>query len=209
MARHHASLSRIGTHLATYAVGITLGDVQKLIAACGLLMSHGALYHVSQVVQLMTQVLFLLPPFASCPLVRMLRVHRARRIEIAVGFLCCRHDIEHAVYIVCQFRVGICLEQITSPLDGFIHISVIERITRHVDGVAGMGGMFEVFVTSRLLAFAESEWYRHLAAGFEPLTPELVGHSDRCERYGGDGVAVWLHNLCRCRQGGNGEQKND
>ena len=51
--------------------------------------------------------LHLLPPFASCPLMRMLRIHGTRSIEITIRFLCRSDNNQHTINILSQFFVRI------------------------------------------------------------------------------------------------------
>ena len=72
--------------------------------------------------------------------------------------------------------------------------------------------MLKVLVASRLLAFAEGEWYGDLAAGFEPLSPEAVGsHLHGGERHGSDRIAAESLLCLRGQQhdyGGSESQKS-
>ena len=69
MPRNHTSLTRVRADLTADTVGITDGDVEELTAACGLIVGDSTFHHVAEVVELVTQVLFLTPAFVASPLV--------------------------------------------------------------------------------------------------------------------------------------------
>ncbi len=50
VSRHDSGLSASGSHLATNAVGIALGDIEKLVAARSLIVGAGGIHHVSKVI---------------------------------------------------------------------------------------------------------------------------------------------------------------
>ena len=185
---HQLPLAR--PDLAAHAVGIPDGDVQEVAFARGLVVGDGPLHHVPQVVELMAQFLHLLPPLAPGPLVRVLGVHRAGSIEVTVRLLGRGHDFQHAVDIGFQLLVGIGLQQVARPLDGLVHVRIVERQASHLVALARMGGLDEVLIPSRLLALAERQRYRHLTAGLQPLSPETVGHPHGSERDGRERIAV-------------------
>ena len=61
VARCHTGLSRIGPHLADDAVGITLGNIQELVASSSLIVGTSSIHHVAKVIELVTQNLLHLP----------------------------------------------------------------------------------------------------------------------------------------------------
>ena len=99
MARHHTSLSWVGTNLSHHAVGIALGDVEEFCGACSLIVGTGGIYHVTEVIELMTCMLLRCPTLIGSPAVGMLRVNGAGGIEIAVGLLSSCHNIKYRVDI--------------------------------------------------------------------------------------------------------------
>ena len=109
MSRHTDLLSFACTYLPAYTVSITDSDIKEITFSGSLVMRNSTFYHVSQVIEFMTQFLHLLPPFASCPLMRMLRVHGTRSIEITIRFLCRSDNNQHTINILSQFfiRIGL------------------------------------------------------------------------------------------------------
>ena len=95
VSRHHACLSWLVSNLLDHAVGISDGDVQELPAARSLIVGHGTLDHVSEVIQLVAQVLFLRPSFLTSPVMRVLGVHGSGRIQISVRLLSRSNYVEH------------------------------------------------------------------------------------------------------------------
>lgn len=144
-------------------------------------MGYRTLHHVSEVVELMAEVLHHLPTLRACPFVRMFRVHSARCVEIAVGFLSGSHNYEHTVYIVLQFLVGISLEKIACALDSLVDVGIVKSETTYVYRIARMGCVDEISVSSCLLAFTESEGYCHFATRLQALSPEIIGDFHRGE----------------------------
>ena len=130
MSRHHAGLSRFGSHLTDDTVGVAYGDVKEVAASRGLIVCDGSLYHMSEVIELVAEILFFRPPLVASPLMRMLRVLCSGSIEITVGLLRTADDRDHAVDIVSQFGVGIGLENIAGSLNGLVGIGVVEAASR-------------------------------------------------------------------------------
>ena len=183
MARHTHHLTGIVANFTTHTVGIFDGYVKKIAFACGLKMGNGALDHVSEIIELVAKILHSLPTLGPSPFVRMLGIHGARSVEIAVRLLRCSHNNQHAVDVGVEFRVGIGLHKVRCTLDCLVHIGVVERQTAYGDSVGRMCGLDEIIVTPRLLAFAESQGDGDVAARLEPLAPEIVGHFHRRERH--------------------------
>ena len=198
MAGHHTRLSGIRSDLLAYHIGVADGDVEELAASRCLVVGNGALDHVTEIVELVAQVLFLAPALVTSPLVGLLRVLGARGVEIAVGLLCRCDDVEHGVDILHQFLVRIRLQDVRGSLDGLVRVGVVEGQSadgEYLRGVFQMGCRIrEVCVAPRLLTLRESQGNGHLAAGLQALAPERAGsYFHSCERHGIDGVAV------RCR----------
>ena len=95
VTRHHTHLPRIGPHFLACHVGIAAGNVKKLSLTRRLPIGHGTLYHVPQVVELMTQVLLLHPALLSCPVVWVRRVLRTGGIQVAVRLLGPANHVDH------------------------------------------------------------------------------------------------------------------
>lgn len=177
MSRYHASLSWVRTNLANHAVGIADSDVEELAATCSLPVSYGTFYHVTEVVELVAQILFLAPALVASPEMRMLRILCTGGIEISVSLLSRSDDVEHAVDISLEFLVWISLQHVAGTLNRFVWVGVVEAVGHqfaHIIGVAWMSGTLKVLVSSLRLAFAESQRYSHLARGFDTLSPERI-----------------------------------
>ena len=102
-------LSFACTDFTAYAVGISDGDIEEVLLSGGLVVSDGAFHHVSQVVELVAQVFYLFPTFASRPFMGMFRIHGAAGVEVSVRFLCCGYNYQYTVNVFSQFLVRISL----------------------------------------------------------------------------------------------------
>ena len=214
----------IGTfaNLAANAVGVGTRDVEERGLARGLIVGDGTLDHMTEIVELVAQILDEVPTMFACPLVRMQGIHGARSVEIAIGFLGCLHDGDDTVHIDLsrdhvgaamtidgELEVGESLQKVGTAFDGLIDIGIVEGKASDmhrvgIDTLQMLGGNLEVAVTSRLLAFGESERHGHLAAGVETLAPEGVGRDLHTgERNRVDGIATTL-GLCQHGKGGKG-----
>ena len=200
VTRHHTSLTGVRTYLLASHVGIATGNVEKLGAACSLPMRHGAFNHVAEVIELVAQVFLLHPTLVASPVVRVGRVLRTGGIEVAVGLLCRRDDVDDRVAVGLQLLVRIGLQDIGGTLDGLVGVGIVEGIAHAVDlehlrGVLQvLGGILEVLVAPLALALRESQGDGHVATGLKALSPERAGRHLHCrERHGRDGIA----RLCR------------
>ena len=124
VSRYHASLTSLWTHLLDHAVGVADGDVEELAATCSLPVSHGTLHHMTEVVELMTQVFLHAPALVACPEVRMLGVLGAGCVEVSIRLLSLTDDVEHTVDISLQLLVWISLEHVASTLDGLVWVGI-------------------------------------------------------------------------------------
>ena len=127
VTRHHERLSLVGPHLLARHVRIAAGNVQELSFARSLPVGHGTLHHVPQVVQLVAQFLLLHPTRLAGPVVRVGRVLRTRRVEVAVGLLRPADDVYHRVTVGLQPLVGIGLQDIGSALQRLVGVGIVER----------------------------------------------------------------------------------
>ena len=156
-------------------------------------MCHGSIEHMAQIIKLMAQLFHLFPPLHASPRVRMPRVHRACRVEIAVRLLRLGHDIEHTVDVSLKPFVGEALQHIARTLDGFVDIGIVEgelhELVHHII-VARMSGLHEVFVAMFRLALAERQRNRHLLHCFQSFAEERTGREfHACEGHLPVGVA--------------------
>ncbi len=187
MTRNDGSLSSLRTYFPYHAIGIALGDVQELGATRSLIMSTGCIYHVTEVVKLVAQILVLDPTLISRPSMWMLWVDSTSGIEIAIWLLCRTYHIEHAIDVSLQLLVRISLEDVAGTFDGLINISIIEREAhelahipllgiqaRVVRMLQGISSHLEVLVTVLALALAESQWHGYLSGCLQSGTPESI-----------------------------------
>ena len=209
MTRHYTSLAAAGSHLAAHAVGVAPGNVEEFPAARCLIMGTGRIHHVTQVIQLVAQVLLLHPSLLACPLVRLRGIDGTCRIEVAVGLLSSPHYVEHRVDIVLQHLVVGQAQHIAGTLDGLIDIGIVERETHelaHVPFVGfqplmswmlqRVGRHCEIIVAVLALALAESQRNSYRAGSLHALSPECVGfHLHLREAHLIDGIAVMSHLL--------------
>ena len=151
-------------------------------------MGAGGVYHVTEVIEFVTQHILQYPTFLTAPAVRMLWIDGAGRIEIAVGLLGGTYDIKHGVDVGLQLFVRIGLEDIACTFDGLIDIGIIEReshelrdipLGRLQAGVSRMlqsiGRHLEILVAVLALTLRERQRNGHLAGGLDTVAPEGVG----------------------------------
>ena len=176
-------------------------------------MSTGSINHVTEVIKLMTQILYLLPSFCSSPSMWFLRINGTGGIEITIRFLCRRHYIEHTVYIGLQFLVGICLKHVARTFNSLIHIGIVEREThefRHIILIAWVGGFYKIRIAPLTLTFAECQRYGNLSCGLDALSPKRVlVYLNRCEWHLGYRITTVVHLAFLCLHAtGRGEKDN-
>ena len=176
VARYAYYLVCAVTDLAAYAVSVSDGDVKEVALSCSLVVCDCTLYHVTEVVELMAEVLYKLPTLCTSPLVRMLRVHCTACVEVSVRLLSCLHDNENAVDVSLKLLVRISLEKVACTLDSLVNVSVVECKTAYLIRVAWVGCLYEVLVTTCLLTLAESERNCCLTACLEALAPECISN---------------------------------
>ena len=185
------------TYLTTYAIGVLDGDVEEVFLPGCLIVGDGTFHHVSQIIELMAQVFYLFPALASRPFVRMLRVHGAAGVEVAVGFLRGGHNHQHTVDVLSQFLVWVSLQQVAGAFNGFIDVRIVKGQSADFYRIAGMRCVDEVLISSCFLAFAESKRNGYFAACVEALPPKGVGYFYRSEGHRVNGVTVRLiFHLC-------------
>ena len=197
MTRHHAHLAGIGPYLLTGHVGIAAGNVEELAFARSLPVGDSTLNHVTEIVELVTQILLFHPTTVASPVMRVGRVLRAGGIEVAVGLLRLGNDVDDRVAVGLQTLVRIGLQDIGGTFECLVGVGIVERVAHAVDlehlrGVLQVGsGVLEVLVAAFALALREGEGYGSVTTGLEALTPERAGrHLDGGEGNGGDGVPV-------------------
>ena len=217
MSGYADHLIRTVANLTAHAVSILDCNVQEIALARSLIVGYCTLNHMTQVIELMAQVLNHAPACWACPLVRMLGVHGTGRVKVTVRLLCGSHHLEHTVNIELKFLVRIGLQQIACSLYGLIDIGVVKRVTAHLESkimvsVHLLCRLGKVVITARLLTLAECQRYGNLTAGLEALAPERVlGHLHVGKRNGVCGIATALL-LCReayCCYGKNRQKEKN
>ena len=203
MSRHQALLVRPVAYRLADAVGVADGYIQEVPFSGSLVMGYSTLYHVSQVIEFMAQVLYSHPALRSCPIMGMLRVHGTGGIQVSIRFLRSGNNRQHAVYIPLQLLIGISLQRVAGPLNGLVYVGIIEGEPFYFILFTGMSCFHKVFIASRLLTFAECQRDGYFTACPEALSPEAVRHFDGSKRHRGDGVARMqrLLLLCNCTTG--------
>ena len=176
MPRYVFLLLRAVADFAADTVGIFNGNIEEVSFSGSLIMCYSSFYHVPQIVELMTQVLYRYPTLFSCPVVRVLRVHGAGCIKVTVRFLCSGNNDEYAVNVLLQFLVRIGLQRVTGSFYCFVYIGIVEREALYFVGIAGMCCLYKVFVTSRLFTFAECQRDGYFTACLKALSPKVVRH---------------------------------
>ena len=207
MPRHLHLLPGLVADFAADTVGIADGNVEEVPLPRRLVVGNRAFHHVSQVIELVAQLLDFLPTLRSGPFVGVLRIHRAGSIEVAVRFLRGGYEGQHAIDIQFQLFVGIGLEDIARSFNSLIDIGIVESQPANGDGVAGMRGLDKVVVPPRLLAFAKGQGNGYFPARLQTLPPEGVrSYFDRCERHRVYRIAVVLLRASRKGQDGRKRQ---
>ena len=123
---HYACLSWLVAHFAHHAVCELAGDVEQRLLARGIVVSHSSLAEVSEIVELMAQVLYLRPSLWTSPSVWVLWVLCASRVEITVRLLCTANHGNHTVNVSLEFLVRVSLEQITCTFNRLVRVGIVE-----------------------------------------------------------------------------------
>src|SRR5215470_12879309 len=163
-------------------------NVQQRAFARGLIMSHGGLVEMSQVIKLVAVHLLQHPTLRSGPSVRAGGIYRARGVKVAVRLLG-RADLRNqSVEISLQLGVGMNTERIRGAFEHFVRIGVVE-------GVAGRalvlerlaserrGGALEIIDALRLFALLEGKGNGHRPIDLDARRPEDVVEMDGGERH--------------------------
>jgi len=103
-------------------------DVEQLAAARRLVVGDGGFVQVPGVVQLVTVDLFLGPPRRARPVVGMLGIDGARRVEVSVGLLRTTDGLDEASEVRLHLLVGTDAERVRRPLHDLVQVGVVERV---------------------------------------------------------------------------------
>jgi len=87
-------------------------NVEKRALSGRVIVGYSRLIQMAQVVEFMTVDAFQTPPFGSGPWVRMLRVNRARGVQITIRFLRCANLRDQAVDVSLKGGIGVNAERI-------------------------------------------------------------------------------------------------
>ena len=183
VTRYTYYLSFTFTNFAAYTVCITDSDIQEVTLAGSLVVSDSTFYHVAEVIEFVAQVFYQFPTLGTCPFVWLLGVHGTAGVQVTVRFLSGSNNYQHAVDVLHQLLVGISLQQIAGPLDGFVNISIIERVSAYHIIITWIGSFYKVFVTSSLFTFTECKRDGYFTACLETLSPESICYFYRCKWY--------------------------
>src|SRR6185437_16490735 len=132
-------------------IGIPEGNIQQVPLAGSQIMGTGRLEEMTGVIELMTKFIFLYPALHPRPGMRMQRVDRPGRIQIAVRFLRPSDDTDQRIYIRLERRIGMHGQRKGSPLDGLIDVRVVEGIFG-AELAAPRRGHFKILDPARTLA---------------------------------------------------------
>ncbi len=119
-----------GTERLDEKIGPADRDVQERGLARRHVVRDRGFEEVPEVVELVAVVALARPAFRPRPYMRILRVDRARRVQVAVRLLR-RGDLgDEVVDVGVELRVGVHVERVGRALDHFVHVRVVERVAR-------------------------------------------------------------------------------
>ena len=168
-------------------------DVQERLLARRLIVGHGGLVEVAEVVQLVAVDLLQLPAPRAGPGVGLLGVDRARGVKITVRLLRVGDLVDQAVEVGVELRVRMNAERVGGSLDDLVQVTVVERVARRLsvpERLAAQrgGGALEVADAAGLLALGEGERDRDGPVGFDAGRPECVAQMHGGEGHRLDGI---------------------
>src|SRR5713101_5990209 len=145
-----------------------------------------------EVVELMAIDFFKLPTGGARPRVGLLRIDRARWIEVAVLFLSSRDLLNQAVNISLEFRIGMNAQRVSGAFNHFVKVAVVERVRWKLlvlELALERGcGAIEILDAAVLLALLKGERNRHRPIDLDARRPKFVVEVDRGKRDRLDGV---------------------
>ena len=174
VARHVANPA--GPEHAVDQLRVADRHLQQGTLAGGLVMGHGRLVQVADVVELVVD-LQVRPAREPLPL----RIHPrgidgAGGVEVAVLLLGPRDLGDEGVEIGVELGVGVAMQRIGGPLHHLEHVGVVEEDAL-VRPLHEPGGLGEVVDAAGLLALAEVVGNRYPAVGHDPGLPEAIVES--------------------------------
>ena len=183
-----------GTEGVHQQIGGLRRDVEEVLLAGRLVVGGGRLEQVAEVVELVRVVALVDPALLAGPAVRVHRIDRPRRVDVAVGLLRGGDLRDHPVNVGVELRIGLDVEDVGCAFDHLVEVGVVERIRRRLLVVLLAAqrhrGALEVVDASRLLALLERGRDRDLAVGLDARRPEDVVQLDGREGHRLDGVVV-------------------
>ena len=170
-------LRRGGAEDAVHHVRAADGDVEERALAGDLVVGHGGLVHVADVVELVA-VGEMAPAggahHAAVPRAAVLGevvAKGAGGVEVAVRFLGLGDVSDEVVEILLELGVWVRGERVGRALDDLVHVGVVERDAAEAMPLAPSGRL-EVVDAARLLALAEVGLHRHDAVRLKARQPE-------------------------------------
>ena len=202
----------VAAEVAVHELGRLYRHVKQRAVAGRLVIRRGTFVEVPQVVQLVAQVRIVQPALLVDPLVRRrIRVHRAERVQVAVGLLRRLNMLNDVLHLRLQLRVRVRLERIRRALQELVDVRVVERqrgrrpvLERRFSGgtpLHRLGSQVEVLQTPRLQALLQREGDRDLAVDFLAFREETGREPDLRERDGLDRIIRFGR---KCRGGEDG-----
>ena len=158
-------------------------------------MSYGSLAEVSEIIEFMTQILYLTPTCRTFPIVWMFWIHCAESVQITVWFLSACNDSNHRIAILIktlslESSIRVSLHQIAGTFKSLVRVSIIKRISmlinfKHLAWILYMlSSTREILISVCFFTLTESQWYSDIATGLETLSPESVlTNFYTCERH--------------------------
>ena len=143
---------------------------------------------VAEIVELVAVVALEHPPLGTGPAMRILRIDRARRVDVAVGLLRGGDLRDQSVDVGIELRIGRDAERIRRAFDHLVEIGFVERIagrTRVDVRVAAQhrGGALEQVDAAGQLALLERRRNARGAVDLDARRPELVVEMHGGERH--------------------------
>ena len=131
-----------GPKVLTSRSAAFVATFEQCLLAGAEVVGDGGLEQVAEVVELVAVVAFEHPALGAGPAVRLLRVDRPRRVDVAVGLLRGGDLRDQAVDVGVELRIRVDVERVGRALDDLVDVGVVERI-------AG-GAFFERLAAERL-----------------------------------------------------------
>ena len=186
MARPDRALA--GSKRGDEQIGGLDRDIEQRALAGGEMVRDRGLEQVAEIVELVAVVALEHPPLGAGPAMRILRIDRARRVDVAVGLLRGRDLRDQSVDVGIELRIGRDAQRIRRALDHLVEIGFVERIAgRPLVDVAiaaqHRGGALEQLDAAGQLALLERRRNARGAIDLDARRPELVVQMHGGERH--------------------------